>query len=79
MKKHKTMEGKIVSLKMEKTAVVEIVRYVPHKLYKKLLKRSKNFKVEKGEFELKIGDRVKISEVKPVSKGKYFKITEVIK
>ncbi len=79
MKIHKTMEGKIVSLKMDKTAVVEVVRYIPHKLYKKLLKRSKNFKVDRGEFELKIGDKVKISEIKPISKGKYFKITEVLK
>jgi small subunit ribosomal protein S17 len=79
MKKYKTMEGKIISLKMNKTAVVEVVRYVPHKLYKKLLKRSKNFKVNKEGFELKLGDRVKISEVKPISKGKHFKITEVLK
>lgn len=79
MKKHKTLEGKVVSLKMDKTVVIETVRYVPHRLYKKLLKRSKKFKVDKGSFDLKLGDRVKVSEVKPISRSKHFKVVEVLK
>jgi small subunit ribosomal protein S17 len=76
---HKTLEGKIVSLKMNKTAVVEVIRYAPHKLYKKLLKKNKNFKADIGSLEVKLGDKVKISEVKPISKDKHFKVLEVIK
>lgn len=75
----KTFEGTVVSLKMHNTAVVEIVRRVPHKLYKKLLKRSKKLKADINGLELKIGDKVRITEVKPISKTKHFKAMEVIK
>lgn len=72
-------EGKIVSLKMNKTAVVEITRKTPHPLYKKLLKRSKNFKADTGDLNLSVGQRVIISETKPISKEKFFVVTEVKK
>lgn len=75
----KTFEGKVVSLKMTNTAVVEIVRRSPHPLYKKLMRISKKFKADKGEHELKIGDIVRIVEVSPISKGKQYKVTEVVK
>jgi small subunit ribosomal protein S17 len=75
----KTLEGKVVSLKMNKTAVVEVVRKTPHPLYKKLLKRSKRYKVDLGELVLVLGQKVKIAETRPMSNGKFFKVTEVIK
>ena len=75
----KMFEGKIVSLKMQNTAVVEVTYRKPHPLYKKLLKRSKRYKVETGGQSISIGDKVRIVETKPISKGKYFKIMEVVK
>jgi len=75
----KTLSGKIVSLKMNKTAIVEVTRYRQHPLYKKLLKISKRYKADKGDLELEIGYNVKIVETKPISKDKNFKIMEVIK
>ena len=75
----KTFEGKIVSLKMNKTAVVEVVRRTPHPLYKKLLRRSKKYKADTAGLELVLGQKVKIAETKPMSKGKFFKVLEVIK
>jgi len=75
----KIFNGIIVSVKMNKTAVAEVTRRTPHPLYKKLLKRSKKYKVDMGEFKISIGDGVKIIESRPVSKDKYFKILEVIK
>jgi small subunit ribosomal protein S17 len=75
----KVFEGKVVSLKMNKTAVVEIVRRTPHPLYKKLLRRSKRHKADTGDLTLILGQKVKIAETKPISKGKFFKVTEVIK
>ena len=75
----KTFEGKIVSLKMNKTAVVEVVRRTPHPLYKKLLRRSKKYKADTAGLELVLGQKVKIAETKPMSKGKFFKVVEVIK
>jgi small subunit ribosomal protein S17 len=76
---HKTIDGKITSLKMNKTAIVEVVRYTPHRLYKKLLRRSKNFKADTEGVEVKVGDKVRIVETKPIAKGKFFKILEVLK
>ena len=75
----KVFEGKVVSVKMNKTAVVEITRKTAHPLYKKLLRRSKRYKADTAGLELVLGQKVKIAETKPMSKGKFFKVTEVIK
>lgn len=75
----KTVDGVIVSLKMQKTAVVRITRKFPHPLYKKLIKKDKKFNVDVGTFTPKIGDRVRITETKPISKTKHFKILEAVK
>lgn len=75
----KTFIGKIISLKMNKTAVVEVGRRQAHPLYKKLLRRSSKIKADTGELTLIVGQKVKITETKPISKEKFFIITEVIK
>ncbi len=75
----KTFKGKIISLNMQNTAVVEVTRKIRHPLYKKLLKRSKNFKADTGNLTLNVGDKVIISETRPISKDKFFVVTEVIK
>jgi small subunit ribosomal protein S17 len=75
----KTFNGKIVSLKMQKTAVVEVSRKSAHPLYKKLMRLSKKYKVDTGELQLNIGDMVKIGEIAPISKDKKFKVLEVLK
>lgn len=75
----KIFNGIVVSVKMNKTAVVEVTRRTPHPLYKKLLKRSKRFKVDIGELKISVGDRVGMTETRPISKDKHFKILEVIK
>jgi len=75
----KTFEGKVVSSKMQNTVVVEVFRRKPHPLYKRLLKRSTKFKVDTTGQSVNVGDKVKIIETRPISKGKYFKIIEVIK
>ena len=75
----KTFEGVIVSVKMQKTAVVRITRKFPHPLYKKLIKRDGRINADIAAFAPIVGDRVKIIEAKPISKTKHFKILEVIK
>jgi len=75
----KTFVAKVVSVKMTKTAVVEVIRKTPHPLYKKLIKRSGHYKADTGELVLKVGDKVKIAETRPISKDKFFKVLEVIK
>jgi len=75
----KIFSGIVVSTKMDKTAVVEVTRRTPHPLYKKLLKRSKKYKADTGDFKVSLGDRVKIIETRPISKDKHFRILEVVK
>ncbi len=64
---------------MNDSVIVEVVRRTPHKLYGKLLKRSKNYIVDAKEHEVVMGNTVKIVETKPISKNKHFKILEIIK
>ena len=75
----KTFEGKVISSKMQNTVMVEVFRRKPHPLYKKLLKRSTKFKVDTEKHSVSVGDKVRIIETRPISKGKHFKIEEVIK
>lgn len=72
----KIFEGKVVSLKMNKTVVVEVTRRKPHPLYKKLIKRSRKFLVDTNNLSLEVGQTVKIVETRPISKNKFFKVLE---
>lgn len=74
----KVKTGKVISNKMQKTVVVEIVSIVVHPLYKKQMKRTKNIMAH-DELGVNIGDIVKIAETKPFSKSVHFKTVEVIK
>jgi small subunit ribosomal protein S17 len=74
----KVLTGKVISTKMKNTVVVEVTRLFPHPLYKKLMKRSKNFKVNPNGHIINVGQTVKMQETMPISKDKHFKIIEVI-
>lgn len=75
----KIFEGIVVSNKMAKTVIVNVMSKSAHPIYKKLIKRDKRIKADTGNFSPNLGDRVKIVETKPVSKDKSFKLMEVIK
>lgn len=75
----KIFKGKVISLKMQNTAVVEVLRLVPHPMYKKVLKRTKKHQADTAGISLAVGDKVKIVEVRPISKEKHFKVLEKIK
>jgi small subunit ribosomal protein S17 len=68
----KILEGKVVSNKMSKTIVVEVERQNFHPLYKKIIRRTKRYKVESENPNIKIGDIVKIKQARPISKEKHF-------
>lgn len=74
----KRLTGKVVSVGMEKTVVVEVSNTKPHPMYKKLLKRSKRMKADCGSFTPKIEETVVIEETRPISKSKFFKVVEVL-
>lgn len=75
----KVLDGVVVSVKMQKTAIVSVLMRYPHPLYKKLIKKSNKISADISSFAPSIGDKVKIVETKPMSKTKHFKIMEVIK
>lgn len=68
--------GIVVSSKMQKTVVVKVSTKVKHRLYKKLITKTKKFKAH-DEIGVKIGQKVKIIETKPISKDIHFKVMEV--
>ncbi len=71
--------GIVVSDKMDKTIVVKVENLTRHPVYKRILRRSKKFKVHDGEKKAKIGDRVKIAETRPISKEKRWRLIEVLR
>jgi len=75
----KIFEGTVVSVKMQRTAIVSVIRRFPHPLYKKLIKKDNKINADIANFSPIVGDRVKIVETKPISKTKHFKIMEVMK
>jgi len=66
----KTLQGIVVSDKMQKTVVVEVERMKEHPKYKRIFKVHKKFKAHDENQEYHIGDKVLIEETNPISKDK---------
>ena len=64
------LKGKVVSCKNNKTIVVEVIRTVQHKLYKKIIKRNKKFHAHDENNNCSVGENVIIQESSPFSKLK---------
>jgi len=75
---NKTYTGKVVSNKMDKTVVVAITRLFQHPVYKKTVKKVSKFKAHDEENQCKIGDDVKITETRPLSKDKRWLVLEIM-
>ena len=73
----KTRVGTVVSDKMNKTIVVEYIARVPHPKFKKIVKKSKKFYAHDEKSEAKVGDRVRITETRPMSKTKRWRLVEI--
>ncbi|MGO4268579.1 30S ribosomal protein S17 [Paenibacillus sp. TAF58] len=73
----KVLIGKVVSDKMDKTIVVAVETYKKHELYHKRIKYTKKFKAHDENNQAKIGDTVKISETRPLSKDKSWRLVEI--
>ncbi len=74
----KTLVGKIISNKMDKTVTVLVERVWEHPVYGKRMKRSTKY-LAHTEDKLKEGQEVRIGEVRPISKDKTWKVLEVVK
>jgi small subunit ribosomal protein S17 len=76
--KIRTLQGMVVSDKMDKSITVLLERQVKHPLYKKYIKRSTKLHVHDEENECLIGDKVSIRECRPISKTKSWRLVEVL-
>jgi small subunit ribosomal protein S17 len=70
--------GTVVSDKMDKTAVVQVERLVKHPLYKKYIRRRNKFAAHDKDNSCNIGDKVMITESRPISKLKRWRVTDII-
>jgi len=77
-KAKRTVVGKVVSDKMDKTVSVAIERQIKHATYGKYIRRTSKVMAHDENNECKIGDRVAISETRPVSKNKSWQVVNVI-
>lgn len=72
------MIGTAVSDKMDKTIVVLVERLVKHRLYHKYIKRRSNFAAHDENNACGIGDRVLITESRPLSKTKRWRVSQIL-
>ena len=70
--------GKVVSAKMQNTVSVEVARVIAHPVYKKRIKKHKKFLSHVSEVTPKIGDVVRITSAKPISKNKRWRVSEIL-
>jgi len=74
----KVREGLVVSNKMDKTAVVTVVERVQHRRYFKTVQGTTRLHVHVEENTLRIGDRVRVQETRPISKSKRWRLEEIL-
>ena len=76
--KGKTLQGKVVSNKCNKTITVSVTKYVIHSIYGKYVKKTLKCYVHDEHNECNIGDTVKIVNSKPISKNKHWHLVTII-
>ena len=74
----KVREGIVASSAMEKTAIVKVVERVRHPRYGKTVQRTKRLYVHDENNDVKVGDRVRVQETRPLSKLKRWRLLEVV-
>lgn len=72
------MIGTVVSDKMDKTVVVQAERLVKHRLYEKYIRRRARFSAHDAENSCRIGDKVLITESRPLSKTKRWQVSQIL-
>ena len=77
-KSGRTIEGRVVSNKMQKTVTVLLERQVQHPLYGKIVRRSTKVHAHDEKSECKEGDMVRIAECAPKSKTKNWRVVEIV-
>jgi len=76
--RRKVREGIVVSTKMDKTVVVAVVDRVRHRRYGKTMQKTSHLYAHDEANEAREGDRVRVSETRPMSKLKHWRVVEVL-
>ena len=74
----KVREGQVTSNGMDKTAVVTVITRKPHPRYRKTMARTTRLYVHDEENTLQVGDKVRVTETRPLSKLKRWRIVEIL-
>ena len=77
-KRTRLATGRVVSNKMDKTITVLVERRVKHPIYGKFMKKSTKLHIHDENNECAVGDTVQISECRPISKTKSWKLVKVV-
>jgi small subunit ribosomal protein S17 len=77
-KVQRTITGRVVSAKMDKSVSVAIERLIKHPVYGKYIRRTSKVMAHDANNECKAGDRVQISECRPISKNKSWSVVNVV-
>lgn len=76
--RRKTIVGVVTSNKMNKTIVVEVAKLVKHLKYGKFVRRATVYKAHDDENKAKVGNKVEIMEVRPLSKTKRWRLVRIL-
>ena len=74
----RTLEGRVISNKMQKTVTVLVERQVKHALYGKYIRRSTKLHAHDEEGRCQEGDVVRVAECRPLSKTKNWRVVEIV-
>lgn len=74
----KTLEGIVISNRMDKSVVVRVERQVRHELYQKIIRKSAKFMAHDEDNKCRVGDRVRIQETRPLSKNKHWRVVSIV-
>ena len=77
--KHKIEVGEVMSTKMHKTIVVQVIRKKAHPLYRRVVANKKKFYAHDETETARVGDVVRLEETRPLSKLKRWKLVEVVR
>ncbi|MDX1631163.1 MAG: 30S ribosomal protein S17 [Thermoanaerobaculia bacterium] len=78
-KQRQILQGRVVSDKMNKTVVVEVERTIMHPLYQRYIRRRKKYHAHDEANDCKVGDQVRITSCRPLSKTKRWRVSEVVR
>jgi small subunit ribosomal protein S17 len=76
--RRKELIGQVVSTKMQKTIVVQVTRKKSHPLYARVISRNKKFYAHDEQNQARVGDYVRITETRPLSKLKRWQLADIV-